>query len=378
MTEKWTPEDEERLRRALQQEASKVYPSPGGLEQILARTRRERSWTMAWRNPAVLGVAAAVITAVAIIGAGAAMLRDSSDNVARPGGGDATTSSAPVTSEPASPSPSPTPTEEPTDDPVATDPATEAPSPPPATQEPEAGFTGAVPVYFVNDTRAGFRLAREWIPVETSRNAIEAAVIRMVAEPPVRAYDTLWNRATEVRSVEVRDGAIKVDLSLPETPVVRDEAELAIQQLVYTATAAASLIDRDYGSLPVRILDDGEQVDSLGGVDVSEVLRRDAPLDVRQLVQLNSPSEGATVRSPVEVSGDAAVFEATVQWELLQDGEVVDSGFTTTLEGQRFSAFEFELDLEPGEYTIVITEDDPSGGEGGEPMSDERTFTVVE
>jgi hypothetical protein len=108
------------------------------------------------------------------------------------------------------------------------------------------------------------------------------------------------------------------------------------------------------------------------------VLRRAAPLDVRQLVQLNEPSQGATVRSPVRVSGDAAVFEATLVWELRQDGRVVDSGFDNTRDGQRFSEFEFELELDPGEYSIVITEDDASDGEGGEPMSDERTFTVVE
>ena len=374
MTEKWTPEDEERLRRALEQEAAKVYPSPGGLEQILSRTRRP-SWTMAWRNPAILGVAAAVATAVAAIGVGTALLGDSGDNVAGLGG-DATTSTAPITSEPASPTPEPT--QSTTDAPITSDPATDEPSRPPVTQEPEAGFAGAVPVYFVNDTRAGLRLAREWIQVDSPRGAIEEAVTRMIAKPPVPRYDTLWNPTTQVRSAEVRDGAINVDLGLSGTPIIRGEPEIAIQQLVYTATAAASLVDRDYGSMPVRIFVDGEPVDDLGGVDVSEVLRRAAPLDVRQLVQLNEPSQDATVRNPVRVSGDAAVFEATLLWELRQDGRVVDSGFESTGEGQRFSKFDFELELEPGEYTIVVTEDDPSDGEGGEPMSDERTFTVVD
>ncbi|HEX6336670.1 MAG TPA: Gmad2 immunoglobulin-like domain-containing protein [Jiangellaceae bacterium] len=373
MTEKWTPEEEERLRRALEQEAAKVYPSPGGLERILSRTRRP-GWTMEWRNPAILGVAAAVATAVVAIGVGAALLGDSGDDLAGLGG-DPTTTSAPITSEPASPTPDPK--ESATEAPLTSEPATDEPSRPPTTQETETGFTGAVPVYFVNDTRAGYRLAREWIAVDSPRNAIEAAVARMIDEPPVPGYDTLWSPATEIRSVEVRDGAIKVDLSLPGSPVVR-EADLAIQQLVYTATAAASLVDRDYGALPVRILVDGKPVDDLGGVDVSDVLRRAAPLEVRQLVQLNEPSQGATVRSPVQVTGDAAAFEANVLWELLRDGEVIDSGYTTTLEGQRFSKFTFDLELEPGEYTIVISEDDPSGGEGGEPMSDERTFTVVE
>ena len=374
MTEKWTPEDEERLRRALQQEAAKVYPSPGGLERILERSRRSR-WSVEWRNPALLGVAVAAATAIAAIGIGSAVLRDPSDNVLAPGEV-ATTSSPVATSEPASPPAEPT--QNTTDTPITSEPATDEPSRPPVTQEPEPGFAGAVPVYFVNDTRAGLRLAREWIPVDSPRNAVEEAVTRMIARPPVPQYDTLWNAATQVRSVEVGGGAIYVDLGLSGAPIIRGEPETAIQQLVYTATAAASLVDRDFGSLPVRILVDGEPVDDLGGVDVSEVLRRAAPLDVRQLVQLNEPSQGATVRSPVRVSGDAAVFEATLVWELRQDGRVVDSGFDNTRDGQRFSEFEFELELEPGEYSIVITEDDASDGEGGEPMSDERTFTVVE
>lgn len=373
MTEKWSREDEDRLRRALEQEAAKVYPSPGGLERILERTRQSR-WHVAWRSPALLGVAVATGTTVAAIGIGAALLNDPSDNVLGPG---------PVpTTSPADTSERPSPTAEPTqstsDTPVMSEPATDDASRPPITQEPEPGFAGAVPVYFVNDTRAGLRLAREWIPVDSPRNAIEEAITRMIAKPPVPLYDTLWNPATEVRSVEVGDGTISVDLGVSGTPIIRGEPDIAIQQLVYTATAAASLVDPDYGSMPVRIFVDGEPADDLDGVDVSEVLRRAAPLDVRQLVQLNEPSQGATVRSPVRVRGDAAVFEANLLWELRQDGRVVDSGFETTGDGQRFSEFDFELTLEPGEYTIVITEDDASDGEGGVPMSDERTFTVVE
>lgn len=373
MTEKWTPEEEERLRRALQQEAAKVYPSPGGLESILARTRKPR-WTMLWQNPAVIGVAVAAVTAVAAVGIGVAVLRDPGQNVAGPGVVP-TTSSAPVTSEPGPPSSSPIPT--PTDEPETASPQTQEPSPA-HSESPEEGFTGAVPVYFVADTRAGLRLAREWIPVDSPHNAIETAIVRMIDRPPVQAYETLWNPSAKLRSAQVRDGVIRVDLSVSGTPF-RGAGDLAIQQLVYTATAAASLVDREFGTLPVQVLVDGEEVDQLDGVDVSDLLRRAAPLDVRQLVQLNTPSEGATVRSPVQVTGDAAVFEATLLWELRQDGRVIGSGFTNTGEGQRFSDFSFELDLAPGEYTVVITEDDPSGGqEGGEPMSDERTFTVVE
>jgi hypothetical protein len=55
---------------------------------------------------------------------------------------------------------------------------------------------------------------------------------------------------------------------------------------------------------------------------------------------------------------------------------VVASGFTTTAEGQRFAPFAFTVELEPGEYVVRISEDDPSGGEGRPVMTDDRTVTV--
>ncbi|WP_216094447.1 Gmad2 immunoglobulin-like domain-containing protein, partial [Jiangella alba] len=146
-----------------------------------------------------------------------------------------------------------------------------------------------------------------------------------------------------------------------------DDPDLALQQLVYTATAAAASSDQD-GSLPVQV--------NVDGAPAGEPVGRTDPLEVRQLVQLNDPAEGATLPSPVMVTGEAAVFEATVLWELRRDGEVVDSGNTSTTECCTFAPFELELDLEPGSYEIVMSESDPSDGEGRAPMSDSRTFVV--
>lgn len=378
MTGKWTPEDEDRLRRALHDEAAKVDPSPGGLDRILARTRRSRRWLPSLPGPAVLGVAAAAITAVAVVGAGFAVLRG--DLVA--GGGDVT-ATAPLTETP-EPSPEPDPETpaytapaEPPED-TATDPVPTTPAPqPPAELAPS--FTGAVPVYYVTETPAGLRLAREWRRVEAVPSAAVGAVSLLFEPAPVPGYETLWHRGTAVRSVEVRDGAITVDLALPAgaPPIPAEHAGLAVQQLVYTATAAVSTSGGD-GSLPVRILVDGERVDELAGVDVSAVLGRAPAPDVRLMVQLNTPYEGQRVTNPVTVAGEAAVFEANVLWEIRQNGEVVASGYTTAGEAFRFSPFDFEIDLPPGEYTVVVSEDDASGGEGRPPMSDARTFVVVE
>jgi hypothetical protein len=79
----------------------------------------------------------------------------------------------------------------------------------------------------------------------------------------------------------------------------------------------------------------------------------------------------------VEVRGEAAVFEATVLWEVLRDGAVVQKGFTSTAEGQRFAPFAFTVTLEPGKYTVRISEDDPSDGEGRPVLTDDKSFTVT-
>jgi Immunoglobulin-like domain of bacterial spore germination len=129
---------------------------------------------------------------------------------------------------------------------------------------------------------------------------------------------------------------------------------------------------------PVRILVDGRRVPDLWGVvDTSAPVERGDQYALRSLVQIDAPAHGAVVGREVDVSGEAAVFEATVVWEVLRDGERVRSGFTSTAEGQRFAPFAFNLVLEPGGYTVRVSEDDPSDGEGRPVLIDDKSFTVV-
>jgi hypothetical protein len=94
-------------------------------------------------------------------------------------------------------------------------------------------------------------------------------------------------------------------------------------------------------------------------------------------VQIDSPAHGAQVGREVEVRGEAAVFEATVLWEVLRDGNLVEQGFTSTAEGQRFAPYAFTVTLEPGDYTVRILESDPSDGEGRPVLSDDKRITVT-
>jgi hypothetical protein len=111
-------------------------------------------------------------------------------------------------------------------------------------------------------------------------------------------------------------------------------------------------------------------------VDTSAPVERGDPSALRSLVQIDSPADGAHVGRQVEVRGEAAVFEATVPWEVLRAGELVQKGVTNTAEGQRFAPFAFTVTLEPGEYTVRVREDDPSDGEGRPVLTDDKRITV--
>lgn len=374
MNEQWSPE-ERRLRDALHRAAEQVTPGPDGLARIRRRTAQP-PW---WRNPAFIGVAAGVATASAAIVIAV--------NALQPGPDEATMRSG----EPAAPV-SPTPdnrddagrADEPTSDPdkpadgsgTADEPSGDVGETAPPDDATEPG-TVALPAYFTLDGR----LTREWHPVATDADLLVEAVRRSLnAEARDPRYGSLWS-STQVHSVQIRDEAIEVNLDAPAELADADaSAQRAVQQLVYTVTAAASATSDEVDqALPVRILVDGSAPDDLfGQLDVTEPVTRAAQEDVRYFVQVDTPTYDAEVVPPVTVSGVAAVFEGTVLWELRRDGELVDSGHTTTDEAHTFSPYSITLgDLEPGRYEITVTEDDASGGAGPDPRYETKRFTVV-
>lgn len=253
-----------------------------------------------------------------------------------------------------------------------TEPTTTAPTAEP-TVEPTAAPSDAR-VSFLVDTRAGLRLAREAADAGGD-DAVRLAVEQMIAGPSDPDYVGPWNPSTTVLGVDTAGGVLTIDLSedARTASIGSEGAAMMIQQLVHTATDAAG--DE---AAPVMLTIEGEPAGELWGAVVwDEPVTREDPLDVRLLVQVDEPQEGATVTSPVTVTGDAAVFEANLLWSVLDAaGTEVQAGFTTTMEGQVFAPYELVLELPPGEYTVVVSESDVSDGEGGTPMTDSKAITV--
>jgi len=250
-------------------------------------------------------------------------------------------------------------------------------------ESPEPSETGgdetetvAVPVYFVGDTPQGPRLYREFRQVPAGDPAAGALALLTSGDALDPDYRTLFPGG-DAPSAQVDADPIVVDL--PDTGwttapdgMSEDDARLAAQQLVYTLQGVAQ------ARTPVSIQLDGAPADLFG---LGGELTDEPEIDVRALVNVTSPEEGATVSGSFTAGGVSSSFEATTPWEIrAEDGTVVAKGFATA-DGwmDKLYPWETEVDLSdvaPGTYTFVAMTDDPSGGEGAGPTEDSKTITV--
>lgn len=247
-------------------------------------------------------------------------------------------------------------------------------SPEPSDSDPAAETT-TVPVYFVGDTPQGPRLYREFRAVEADNPADEALALMTAGDTLDPDYRTVYPGGT-FAGVEIGEDVITVSVpdaswTSPDTMSEAD-ARLAAQQLVYTVQGIAQ------SRVPVEIMLDGQPADLFG---LGGQLGNEPELDVRALVNITSPEEGASVSGTFTASGVSSSFEATTPWEIRDSsGAVVKEGFATA-EGWMDKLYPWETevdvsDLEPGTYTFVAMTDDPSSGEGGGPTEDSKTIVV--
>jgi hypothetical protein len=341
MTTPTHPDDDPlaaRLSDALHTEADMVQPSDDGLQQI--RSGIEASRRPWWRHPAAIAVAAAAVLGVAVGGTAVLLGDDESGTVAadRTTEPATTAASTPPGSTSTGPSTSPVPVE------------------------------GDVYVYYVMDDGQAPRLYREQHPNPGAAPVVAALSVMFGGSPDDPDYSSPWPEGTEVLGVDVAGDTATVDVS--DFVSVGAEAEtIAVQQVVYTVTANDNAVQQ------VRLLVDGKAPQS-GHSDWSDPVSREPMVDVQGFIWLLTPTEGATVSSPVEITGFGTAFEGTVSWEVRRDGsdEVLAEGFTQAGANGEFDEFTDTVDLDPGVYEIRAFE---SSAEDGRPLHvDTKVFTV--
>ncbi|MFV0450978.1 MAG: Gmad2 immunoglobulin-like domain-containing protein [Propioniciclava sp.] len=247
------------------------------------------------------------------------------------------------------------------------------------TPAPSAGATtpsGQAPVlvYFPRVSPAGIRLAREERAVPAD-DPLAGAVAAMLAGPRDPDYARGWPEGTRLLGVSTAGETTTIDLSgeAQSTTLGSEGAGMAAEQLIWTVTELQG------ERTAVMLTIDGQPAGDLWGVlDWGAPRIRGDVFDIRTPVSIDVPVDGARVTSPVTITGDALAFEANLPWQVRDaDGEIVERGAIMTADGTRFAAYSFTVDLSPGEYTVEVLEDDPSGGEGHPPATDTRRIIVA-
>ena len=245
--------------------------------------------------------------------------------------------------EPAKPEPEPAdePTEEPAEEPAEPEPA----------PEPDDASVSRVRLYFIapgggNAGRADPFLVSVHREIPSTPR-IAHATLRELIEGPSRAdralidgVSTAVPAETLLLGVTIDDRVATVDLSREFESGGGSFTMLArLAQVAYTVTQFPT-VDA------VRFQLDGRPVTVFSGegIVLDGPVSRDDYLDLLPGVFVDTPAAGATVRSPLRITGRAAVFEATFQYRLqAADGTVLAEDFAMTDEGAGWGRFDVSI-----------------------------------
>jgi spore germination protein GerM len=242
------------------------------------------------------------------------------------------------------------------------------PQPPGGSGATPTGVTPApaanLPVYYLGTTSLGVRLFREYhvLPVAGSDPAahIRAALTAMLTTsgPSDTDYTTPWQDAT-VTSVRVDADTATVDLhGVPATPPAgAGTARIAVQQLVWTVTAASD-------TTAVRVLVDGRSLPTLWGVaGLDAPLTRAPRADVQAPIWLIDPQQAAPVGHTVKVYLAGTVPGGTAGLRVLRGSTVVsDQPVQLNASAPQQGEAYLTLTLDPGTYTVVAYVPGEAGG----------------
>jgi Immunoglobulin-like domain of bacterial spore germination len=250
------------------------------------------------------------------------------------------------------------------------------------------GSPVTVPVYYLGTNVKGlFReFQRTTVPAKDQERTVEQA-LRLAVDPaaPKHPGDTspwLAGTSAALRAEFVNTEQLFVLLPTDEEQThgrTAEQARLAAQQLVWTATA--TLQDP---RLSVRILFGNSPGRLFGSLSTKPLFHR--PPSAESYVDLAAiwilqPADGATVPGPVTFSGQACTFEANVAWQVLSgpvgSTTVVRSGRTTATSGcpQRGTWSVKVAGLPAGAYTFRAYELSAKG-DGSYEGLDSTTFIV--
>lgn len=242
------------------------------------------------------------------------------------------------------------------------------------------------PVYWIGRSNSNVFLYREFRDVPVEENPITRALRAMMSETPLDPdYFTPWQNPKTLATSISGNNVITVDVSADafNSNLDADMAQRAIQQLVYTATAAGAssgLIDAGQQIEVVILVDGHTDYVAFKHVKLGSPTSRSAGMVAP--VWIIDPQQGVEVADGrVKITGRSTVPGGKLHWQILkvQEGgekERYLAGETTAAaEPGASGVFNMAVNLGPGSYEIRVSQIGP-GKADDELNVDSRGFTV--
>jgi spore germination protein GerM len=243
-----------------------------------------------------------------------------------------------------------------------------------------------IPVYWIGRSKEEVYLYREFRDISGDDNPVTTALRIMMAEKPLdHDFFTPWQEPGSLATSISGKNVITVDISRDAFNSNLDAAmaQRAVQQLVYTATAAASssgLINSGQQIQVVILVDGHTDFMAFGQVKLGQPMARDASLVAP--LWIVDPQEDMTLPAGlVKFNGRSTDSSKPVAWQILQDnGKGEKTGLLTgqakaTGEPGQYGVFTFSATLKAGKYELRVSQVD-IGGNTIENSTDTRLFTV--
>ena len=260
----------------------------------------------------------------------------------------------------------------------------------PATSAPleTAQTSNKAPVYWIGRSNDNAFLYREFRDVPDQDNPVTSALRVMMSQTPLDPdFFTPWQNPKKLATSISGKNVITVDVSADafNSNVDAAMAERAIQQLVYTATAAAAsagLIDAGQQAQVVVLVDGHTDYVAFNHVRLGEPTSRSAGMVAP--VWIIDPQEGTSVADgSVKISGRSTVPGGKLRWAILKvdgDGDNAKTAYlngnaTASADSTQSGLFALSVNLAPGNYEVRVSQVDPSDS-AKEVFQDTRGFTV--
>ncbi|GAA2197270.1 GerMN domain-containing protein [Sinomonas flava] len=220
------------------------------------------------------------------------------------------------------------------------------------------------PVYWLGRAKDGVYLYREFRDAGGQDNPIATALRLMMSQKPLDPdYFSPWQTPKKLAASVSGRNVITVDVSADafNTGVDEPTAQLAVQQLVYTATAAAAsagLIDSDQ-PISVMLLVDGHTSQlAFERVQLGQLMQRDPSMLAPAWII--DPQEGVGLDGPLKVFGRSTRADQELGWQVLRrdspgKSSVYLSGTVAPgTQSSRPGEFTFTVNLPPGDYEVRV------------------------